>query len=85
MAGAEGTVQIDPDGAMWAYSPTANDAQPYTSLAGISFPLGSLTLSISPGKAGAPAAPSLAHLLAPKIGRYQPTRHELAERYDSRC
>ena len=36
-----GTVQIDPDGAMWAYSPTANDAQLYTSLAGISFPLGS--------------------------------------------
>jgi hypothetical protein len=36
-----GTVLIEPDGAMYAYSPTASDAQQYTSLAGISFPLGS--------------------------------------------
>jgi hypothetical protein len=36
-----GTVQIDPDGAMYAYSPIAGDAQKYTSLAGVSFPLGS--------------------------------------------
>jgi hypothetical protein len=36
-----GTVQIDPDGAMWAYSASGNDAQVYTSLAGLSFPLGS--------------------------------------------
>ena len=31
----------DPDGAMWAYSTWGNAAQMYTSLAGISFPLGS--------------------------------------------
>jgi hypothetical protein len=36
-----GTVLIEPDGAMQAYSLTASDAQQYTSLAGISFPLGS--------------------------------------------
>ena len=36
-----GTVEIDPDGAMWAYSTWGNAAQMYTSLAGISFPLGS--------------------------------------------
>jgi hypothetical protein len=36
-----GTVLIEPDGALYAYSPTVNDAQLYTSLAGISFPLGS--------------------------------------------
>jgi hypothetical protein len=36
-----GTVLIEPDGAMYAYSPTATDAETYTSLAGISFPLGS--------------------------------------------
>jgi hypothetical protein len=36
-----GTVLIEPDDAMQAYSPAAIDAQMYTSLAGISFPLGS--------------------------------------------
>ena len=36
-----GTVEIDPDGNMWAYSIWGNAAQTYTSLAGISFPLGS--------------------------------------------
>jgi hypothetical protein len=36
-----GTVLIEPDGAVWAYSLTASDAQQYTSLAGICFPLGS--------------------------------------------
>jgi hypothetical protein len=36
-----GTVLIEPDGAMYAYSSPALDAQKYTSLAGISFPLGS--------------------------------------------
>ena len=36
-----GTVLIEPDGAMYAYSPTATDAEMYTSLAGLSFPLGS--------------------------------------------
>ena len=36
-----GTVQIDPDGAMWAYALEDGNAQMFTSLAGISFPLGS--------------------------------------------
>jgi hypothetical protein len=36
-----GTVRIDPDGALWAYSQTPGDAQHFTSLAGISYPLGS--------------------------------------------
>jgi hypothetical protein len=36
-----GTVLIEPDGAMWAYSQAPGNAQQYTSLAGISFPLGS--------------------------------------------
>lgn len=36
-----GTVRIDPGGAVWAYSQTPGDAQHFTSLAGISYPLGS--------------------------------------------
>jgi hypothetical protein len=36
-----GTVKIEPDGAMWAYSTSGNAARLYTSLAGISYPLGS--------------------------------------------
>jgi hypothetical protein len=36
-----GTVLVEPDGAMWAYSQAPGNAQQYTSLAGISFPLGS--------------------------------------------
>jgi hypothetical protein len=36
-----GTVLIEPDGTMYAYNSPALDAQKYTSLAGISFPLGS--------------------------------------------
>ena len=36
-----GTVPIEPDGAMEAYSAAPGAAQKYTSLAGISFPLGS--------------------------------------------
>lgn len=35
-----GTVEIDPDGSVWAYSLTGN-ARQYTSLAGISYPPGS--------------------------------------------
>jgi hypothetical protein len=35
-----GTVEIDPDGSVWAYSQTGT-ARQYTSLAGISYPLGS--------------------------------------------
>jgi hypothetical protein len=33
-------VEIDPDGSVWAYSQTGT-ARQYTSLAGISYPLGS--------------------------------------------
>ncbi len=36
-----GTVVITPNGEMYAYSLTASEAQQYTSLAGISYPLGS--------------------------------------------
>jgi hypothetical protein len=36
-----GAVLVEPDGAMWAYSQAPGNAQQYTSLAGISFPLGS--------------------------------------------
>jgi hypothetical protein len=36
-----GTVLIEPDGAMWAYSQAPGNAQQYTSLAGISFLPGS--------------------------------------------
>ena|SRR5689334_7930692 len=36
-----GTVLVEPDGATWAYSQAPGNAQQYTSLAGISFPLGS--------------------------------------------
>lgn len=36
-----GTLEIDPDGTMWAYSDWGNATQVFTSLAGISFPLGS--------------------------------------------
>jgi hypothetical protein len=36
-----GTLEIDSDGTMWAYSTWGNAAQLYTSLAGISYPLGS--------------------------------------------
>jgi len=36
-----GTVLVEPHGAMWAYSRAPGNAQQYTSLAGISFPLGS--------------------------------------------
>ncbi|HET7246167.1 MAG TPA: hypothetical protein VFJ07_15150 [Streptosporangiaceae bacterium] len=36
-----GTLLIEPDGAMEAYSQTSSEAQTFTSLAGLSFPLGS--------------------------------------------
>ena len=36
-----GTVLIEPDGTMQAYSVAPGDARQFTSLAGISFPLGS--------------------------------------------
>jgi hypothetical protein len=36
-----GTVVITPNGEMYAYSLTASEAQQYTSLAGVSYPLGS--------------------------------------------
>ena len=36
-----GTLLIEPDGTMQAYSQTSSEAQTFTSLAGISFPLGS--------------------------------------------
>jgi hypothetical protein len=45
-----GTVEIDPDGSVWAYS-QAGTARQYTSLAGISYPLGSWPAH-PPGKAG---------------------------------
>ena len=39
--GAIGTVEITPDGAMYASSPDLTDSEKYTSLAGITFPAGS--------------------------------------------
>ena len=39
--GSVGTLYIQPNGTMQAYDPTATNAQKFTSLAGISFPVGS--------------------------------------------
>jgi len=81
-AAQAGTLFIAPDGAMnrvparRSAKPSSSPRSPGSPIRSAPDPVRPVTPSSSPGKARPPAAPSLAHLSVPKIGRYQHVRHE---------